>query len=111
MFSVMPKQVERARESQQRVNPMDVAQSLVKQRLHSSFNPPCTTDTSERRKPICLFCGDIKGDFHKAETLPFDARVRDRATDLRDITLLVSLSAGDIVVIESVYHKNCLNSF
>ena len=62
---------------------MDVAQIFVKQRLRSSFGSPCSTDTGEQQ-PACLFCGDTKGDFNNAETLPFDVRVRDMETDLRD---------------------------
>ena len=47
---------------------MDVSQYPVRQRFRSSFD--FSTDICERQQPVCLFCGDTKGDFHKAETLP-----------------------------------------
>ena len=62
MFTVMPNKL-RARESQQRVNSMDI----------KSFGYPYST--GKRQQPECLFHGTTKGNFHKADALPFDARV------------------------------------
>jgi len=61
--------------------------------------------------PACLFCEDIHGELHKAETMTLDARVRQMATDIKDTQLLSKLAAGDLVAIDSVYHRNCLRSF
>ena len=57
--------VERTRESQQRVNYMDVALYHVNQRLRSSFGSHCSTDTNERPRPACCFVVIQKGTFTK----------------------------------------------
>ena len=97
--------VKRAKESQ---ICMDTIESPVKHQLRSSGSSSCNIE--ETQQPSCLFCGDTTGDMHKAETLPFDFNIRKMATDLRDAELLTKVSGGDVIAIDSVYHKKCYTS-
>ena len=105
--------VERARKSQNKLGSKEVTLSLVKQRLRSSFASTSieSADIDDRQPPACFFCDKTHGDLHKATTMSLDARVRQIATDMRDTKLLLKLSAGDMVALDAMYHKDCLSFF
>lgn len=61
----------------------------------------------------CFFCGlnDDQTELHQCRTLEIHKRVKKFATVLGDSKLLAKLSEGDMVAIESKYHKHCLIKF
>ena len=81
----------------------DISQSatFTCQRSYISSNPTGSF-------PVCFFCGESSGDFHKVSTLRLDARVRKCAMLLQDINLLGKLSSGDMIAQDTVYHAKCL---
>lgn len=105
--------VQRARKAYTKVKEASVESPLspVKHRLRSKSAPPCAINARHSVLPACLFCDDFQGDLHKAETFGLDTKVRQMAIDLWDTKLVEKLSAGDMVAIDSVYHKNCLTTF
>ena len=102
--------VERARKLQEKAC-MDTTESPHKKHLRSSTTSACPMDTEEPHQPACFFCDGTTGDFHKAETMSLDTRVRKIATELQDRTVLAKLSAGDMIAIDAVYHLKCLTSY
>ena len=102
--------MERARKRQCKSR-QELAQSPVKQHLRSTSTPPKPKELKHTHQPACFFCDETTGDFHKAETISLDNRVRHIATELRDAKLLAKLSVGDMIAIDAVYHFKCLTSF
>jgi len=102
--------VERARKLQEKAC-LNTDQSPLKKHLRSAATPACPMETEETHQPTCFFCDETTGDFHKAETISLDTRVRQIATELRDTKLLAKLSVGDMIAIDAVYHFKCLTSF
>jgi len=102
--------VERARKLQEKACSNTVP-SPLKKHLRSSTTPACPMETEESHRPACFFCDETTGDFHKAETISLDTRVRNIATELRDTKLLAKLSVGNMIAIDAVYHLKCLTLF
>ena len=103
-------QVERARKRQCKAR-QELAQTPVKSHLRSASTPPKRKEIKHTHQPACFFCDETTGDFHKAETISLDNRVRHIATELRDTKLFAKLSVGDMIAIDAVYHFKCLTSF
>ncbi len=59
-------------------------------------------DAEELPQAACLFCDGTTGDFHNAETMFLDTCARNIATELQYTN--AKLSAGDMIVIDAVYH-------
>ena len=91
-------QVERARKRQRKAR-QELAQSPVKQHLRSTSTPTEPKELKHTHQPACFFCDETTGDFHKAETISLDNRVRHIAIELRDTKLLAKLSVGDMIAL------------
>ena len=59
----------------------------------------------------CIFCSENGGELHSVQTLEVDEKVRDYATRLSDRELLRKLAGGDMVALESCYHRACLTRY
>ena len=77
-------------------------------RLHLPFKEDIYHQILLDLFPVCFFCGESSGDFHKVSTLRLDARVRKCAMLLQDTNLLGKLSSGDMIAQDTVYHAKCL---
>ena len=59
----------------------------------------------------CFFCDQADDVLHKVSTFQIDNKVRKFATELNDTKLLSKLAAGDMVAIDTTYHKKCIVAF
>ena len=60
---------------------------------------------------LCFFCdkSDQESNLHRVRSLSLDRNVWQYTTDLNKTKLLAKLSAGDMIAIKAVYHKQCLS--
>ena len=96
-------QLESARKRQRKAR-QEVPQSPLKPHLRSASTPPTPKEIKHTHQPACFFCDETTGDFHKAETISLDNRVRHLATELRDTKMLAKLSVGDMIAIDAGYY-------
>ena len=104
--------VDRARKASLKGTEQGTTSSFSPVKIHHlrvKSAPLCDNGKSSSAQQICLFCQDSSGDLQKAETMSIDTKVRKMAEDLRDTRLIAKLSAGDMVAIDSVYHKKLLD--
>ena len=102
-------QVESPRKQQCKAR-QELPQSPVKPHLRSATTPPTPKEIKHTHQPACFFCDETTGDFHKAETISLDNRVKHIARELRDTKLLAKLPVGHMIAIDAVYHFKCLTS-
>ena len=87
--------------------------SPVQELLRSASTSARAMNVDQKHLPTCFFCDETIGEMRTAATmhkLHIDASIREKA-NMKDTTLLSKLSAGDMIAIDAVYHKNCLTSF
>ena len=60
---------------------------------------------------ICFICKKLSNQsLHKVLTFRLDARVRECAAVLNDENLLATLSKGDLIAQDALYHRDCLTN-
>ena len=78
-------------------------QSASTMQTRSAHSYPQSTELT------CFFCNEPAGSA-SLHTYNIDANVRRCAVEVEDTALLAKLAAGDMIVIDAMYHHNCLFS-
>ena len=78
-------------------------QSASTMQTRSAHSYPQSTELT------CFFCNEPAGSAG-LHTYNIDANVRRCAVEVEDTALLAKLAAGDMIVIDAMYHHNCLFS-
>ena len=92
-------------------SPVKTPRSLANSSCPFTGDGPSSTDLSQTDP--CFICSERGerrwGGCHRAATIGIHEKVWSCAQVLQDHVLLAKLSAGDMVVIDAVYHLRCLN--